>query len=231
LQDKHGKQPSPCPECCKVLNHPESLKRHMKTNHEPFPCETCGKMIKFKTAYKEHILTNHVPKSSREFECKICKKRFVYQRHLDTHMKVHKSVRDTYACKYCGKRLKSLNAIKYHEESAHLGIKKKPKEIFLTCEVCGKVMRKMYYNDHILMHNTPDGEFPYNCNVCLKGFSSKMRLKQHSYIHTNTRPYACRHCGNGFNDAGTRLQHEKAVHLGIKRKSKAQRDMEKNSNP
>ncbi|CAL9706297.1 unnamed protein product [Knipowitschia caucasica] len=42
------------------------------------------------------------------------------------------------------------------------------------------------------------GEKPYSCSVCEKAFAKKFTLDAHMRIHTGERPYSCFICMRGF---------------------------------
>ena len=52
----------------------------------------------------------------------------------------------------------------------------------------------------------------FKCNQCLKNFSSKHCLKEHSFTHTNERPYSCNRCNKQFKHASQLSVHKK-VHI------------------
>ena len=82
------------------------------------------------------------------------------------------------------------------------------------CQDCGKICASRYgLQTHRLSAHVPDSEKPFKCSHCDKGFAKKDTLRTHMNTHTNARPYACRHeCGEAFNNAATRNQHEARVH-------------------
>ncbi|PIO24175.1 hypothetical protein AB205_0069140, partial [Aquarana catesbeiana] len=80
-----------------------------------------------------------------------------------------------------------------------------------------------------------DGERPYSCSECGKGFIEKAKLLihlryhtecgksfihkgdlvQHKKIHTSERPYLCLECGKSFIHKGDLVQHQK-IHTGVR---------------
>ena len=56
------------------------------------------------------------------------------------------------------------------------------------------------------MHN---GEKPYLCSICCKGFISRNDLITHERIHTGGKPYQCSTCGKGFIQRRQLIIHER----------------------
>lgn len=54
----------------------------------------------------------------------------------------------------------------------------------------------------------------YPCEVCQKNFASKQNLKEHSFIHTGEKPFACpvEKCGRRFRQA-SQLSFHKKLHF------------------
>ena len=75
-------------------------------------------------------------------------------------------------------------------------------------------------NNHIINIHTPDGQKPYQCRFCPKGFAVKPHLREHEYIHTNEKPYKCEHCDAAFNASANRNAHVNTVHKGLKREKR-----------
>ena len=50
------------------------------------------------------------------------------------------------------------------------------------------------------------------CHVCFKFFRIQQNLIEHSYIHTQDKPYSCRFCGEKFRHKSSHLKHERSFH-------------------
>ena len=87
------------------------------------------------------------------------------------------------------------------------------------CTICGKMMSQGSWKQHMIsIHSiTVDVDKVLKCEVCQKGFAKPYKLREHMNTHTGTKPYKCKYCEQRFADSSNRLNHERAVHEGIKR--------------
>ena len=62
-----------------------------------------------------------------------------------------------------------------------------------------------------------NGQFIFKCQFCNRNLSSRQNLKEHLYIHTGERPYACKEpgCGETFRQ-GSLLSIHKRIHFEVK---------------
>ena len=87
------------------------------------------------------------------------------------------------------------------------------KDLF-KCSVVG--CDKMYVNSAILrrhiqaFHSTSN---KFQCKACGKALASRQNLKEHSFIHSGEKPYACNQpgCNMSFRQ-GTHLSSHKKIH-------------------
>ena len=56
------------------------------------------------------------------------------------------------------------------------------------------------------------GNYPYNCNVCGRGFNDPSNLEGHMSTHTNRKPFRCPLCGNEFSYKQNFKAHLKSQH-------------------
>ncbi|XP_062386296.1 zinc finger protein 865 [Sardina pilchardus] len=60
-----------------------------------------------------------------------------------------------------------------------------------------------------------DGERPYLCTVCGRGFSRRETLRRHDRVHTGEKPFHCDVCGKDFREPFHLTKHQ-TVHSGEK---------------
>lgn len=88
-----------------------------------------------------------------------------------------------------------------------------PEHKFPHCPTCGKCIID---NKNLRDHMFIHEETKgFKCNVCNKCFRTKQCLRQHSYVHAVTKPFTCNFCGHGFTQKGFYLEHIRR-HTGVK---------------
>ncbi|KAB0395196.1 hypothetical protein E2I00_018529 [Balaenoptera physalus] len=128
----------------------------------------------------------------------------------------------------CGKRLKSRDALRRHQENIHAGDPKKK----LICSVCNKkcssasslqehrkiheifdcqeCMKKFISANQLKRHMITHSEKrPYNCEICNKSFKRLDQVGAHKVIHSEDKPYKCKLCGKGFAHRNVYKNHKK----------------------
>lgn len=160
-------------------------------------CPDCGKMLQTTGGLFTHRKM-HLEKP--KFRCEICAKEFFQKVNLLNHEKTHNIQNRNYNCSQCDKSFfeKShlLRHQNFHSESRDYQCNQCLK--FYKTERCLKV--------HKQVHSDPQNR-PFKCEVCQKGFLSSSKLKQHANIHTNSRPYLCKHCPRDFTNYPNLLKH------------------------
>lgn len=65
----------------------------------------------------------------------------------------------------------------------------------------------------------------YKCKYCFRELSSRQNLREHVYIHTEEKPYACTEpgCGQLFRQ-GSLLSIHRKIHFEVKKSKKASSD-------
>ncbi|XP_054417966.1 PR domain zinc finger protein 5 isoform X2 [Pteronotus mesoamericanus] len=197
-------------------------------------CPQCESSFASEEVLAEHLLSLHqTPREEKEFKCKGCGKTFpvkqALQRHCEQHQETCRS-RARFVCKAgsCGKRLKSRDALRRHQENVHAGDPKKK----LICSVCSKkcssasslqehrkiheifdcqeCMKKFISANQLKRHMITHSEKrPYNCEICNKSFKRLDQVGAHKVIHSEDKPYKCRLCGKGFAHRNVYKNHKK----------------------
>lgn len=182
-----------CPKCGSRFNTKSELEAHVRSHVHggaPFACSQCPRVFNHKGNYKRHLISHldphglHLPK----YPCNICGKRFLNNRTLATHIRVHTGEKP-FKCDVCGRSFSQqgnlLNHVKIHSN---------PRSY--TCEVCGKRFnQRATLRDHGLLHT---GEKPYVCNVCGVAFTFSAALRRHMWTHMTDKPFGCEICNARF---------------------------------
>ncbi|CAG9812299.1 unnamed protein product [Chironomus riparius] len=158
---------------------PHRLSNHIKVRHTEIPdedkltCLTCGKKFKIQEYLELHIRNQHT----------------------DNPMKHRQKV----PCSICGKVLKSIVALKNHEDKHIADSLPESETKKFSCDLCGMRFRlKCYVFNHM---NNVHLRNKYPCEFCGKGFYKKYEKMEHVVrMHTNERPILCEYegCGKTF---------------------------------
>mmetsp|Transcript_12736 Transcript_12736/g.17792 ORF Transcript_12736/g.17792 Transcript_12736/m.17792 type:complete len:805 (+) Transcript_12736:96-2510(+) len=162
--------------------------------------------------YSQYMMSRGQPNnranniSSRlPYECRVCKKLFSTNSHLNIHMRTHTGERP-YPCVKCKKSFSTSSNLTQHMRT-HTG--EKPHH----CKLCSKSFSR---SSHLTQHmQTHTGLKPYCCMVCGKAFGRRFQLTQHMQNHTGEKPYRCSQCSSSFSTSSNLTVHMR-IHTGEK---------------
>ncbi|XP_010856619.1 PREDICTED: PR domain zinc finger protein 5 isoform X6 [Bison bison bison] len=239
-KDRFGcKEDYACPFCESSFTSEEILAEHLQTLHQKpteekeYKCKSCGKKFPVKQALQRHVLQcsakSSLKDSSRSFQCSVCNSSFSSASSFEQHQETCQGDA-RFVCKAdsCGKRLKSKEALRRHQENVHTGDPKKK----LICSVCNKkcssasslqehrkiheifdcqeCMKKFISANQLKRHMITHSEKrPYNCEICNKSFKRLDQVGAHKVIHSEDKPYKCKLCGKGFAHRNVYKNHKK----------------------
>uniref|UniRef100_A0A8C8ZP37 Zinc finger protein n=1 Tax=Prolemur simus TaxID=1328070 RepID=A0A8C8ZP37_PROSS len=228
-----------CPHCESSFASEDILAEHLQALHQKpteekeFKCKNCGKKFPVKQALQRHVLQctakSSLKNSSRGFQCSVCNSSFSSALSFEQHQGTCRGDA-RFVCKAgsCGKRLKSKDALKRHQENVHTGDPKKK----LVCSVCNKrcssasslqehrkiheifdcqeCMKKFISANQLKRHMITHSEKrPYHCEICNKSFKRLDQVGAHKVIHSEDKPYKCKLCGKGFAHRNVYKNHKK----------------------
>ena len=215
---RHAQYAFECPKCGKQMGAAKQLREHLNDHvtfagtgkWDSYECELCD----FTSSRSSIIMARHKLKAHGiddvRVSCVKCKEQFpnlkAYDEHNETtHKKpcpvcgvltddsrhferMHAEKRTKVICEICSKAVVNLDS---HMRWTH-------SNVAYVCKHCGKSYKgKTSLNYHIkVTHTTNPKKYP--CTVCGKLFSDNSNLKQHSYTHTDAKPFRCEFCGKGF---------------------------------
>nr|XP_029724636.1 LOW QUALITY PROTEIN: zinc finger protein 628 [Aedes albopictus] len=81
------------------------------------------------------------------------------------------------------------------------------------CDVCLKSFTTKYFLKKHKRLHT--GEMPYSCQICGKAFTFQQSYHKHLLYHSDEKPHACTVCGRAFKELSTLHNHER-IHSGEK---------------
>ncbi|XP_043425339.1 PR domain zinc finger protein 5 isoform X2 [Prionailurus viverrinus] len=211
------KEDYPCPQCDSSFTSEEILAEHLQTLHQKpteekeFKCKNCGKKFPVKQALQRHVLQctakSSLKDSSRSFQCSVCNSSFNSASSFEQHQETCRGDA-RFVCKAdsCGKRLKSKDALRRHQENVHAGDPKKK----LICSVCNKKCSSASsLQEHRKTHSE---ERPFQCEECKALFRTPFSLQRHLLIHNSERTFKCHHCDATFKRKDTLNVHVQVVH-------------------
>ncbi|EAT47546.1 AAEL001349-PA, partial [Aedes aegypti] len=88
-----------------------------------------------------------------------------------------------------------------------------PRDKQWECDVCLKSFTTKYFLKKHKRLHT--GEMPYSCQICGKAFTFQQSYHKHLLYHSDEKPHSCGVCGRAFKELSTLHNHER-IHSGEK---------------
>lgn len=180
-------------------------------DRDGYKCNFCMKRFQLPKNLKTHFLQEH-----NDFETIKLPKIFQYMLKIDI---------TELGCKICGKSFDKLDDFtehlqQEHKKTIHTDIKNqiipfKFDSDVLRCAVCATE----FINYKILLEHMHVHFKNFVCDICNAGFVTKKLLNRHKRLH-KTASFKCNSCEKIFNCDQKRKDHEKRIHLGLKKKHK-----------
>jgi len=190
----HGKEEDKkftCDTCGKSFHLKAALKKHQVTHQtdRPFLCTLCGSTYKSAKVLQMHTQNVHKGKKRKNennciYHCKVCDKKFHLKQIFDNHVMTH-GAETPYHCKQCDAKYKSPASLRSHVRGVHRGKSRRPAD---------------------------DSLCKFECVICKKKFHMKPALTRHLLVHSDERPWKCKHCSSEFKRRDCLMDHIKRSH-------------------
>lgn len=180
------------------------------TSAPVYICMVCRSKFPSFELLKQHMQNSNECKSVN-LTC-VCGKVFQKKKSLYQHSLTHK-VKEAFVCDKCGKIYTNRFNLENHKSSQHGEYVEEYGSIY-KCKICEKQFtnRTDLYS-HINEHS--NDPVTLLCDTCGKCFRSAERLRAHTRLHLNIRPFNCTYCPKRFRSRLQLTQHLH-VHTGIK---------------
>ena len=173
LKRRHLKAYLKCrvPGCCMAyvtFNSVRSISAHHLLHHPSvtYRCPKCTKVALTPNSLRLHMYCHE----DKQFQCEVCRKKFVYQSKLKQHKCMH-TIMKKYECFHggCNKKYKHpqdlIRHILIHQDKSY------------ECDFCDKKFaEKRLLKRHTVIHLKIT---PYKCEKCNKGFKHNNQLYRH----------------------------------------------------
>ncbi len=218
----HIKEKFPCHLCDMQIISKAALRIHIEGVHKhikPFWCSLCDKAFTQQGSLKQHM-TVHT--GEKPFTCKQCMTQFSQRSSLNKHVRyVHQKIKrkpaefksaekvgeKLFTCAICEQTFTWKASLKQHLNAIHHNLKP------FCCTICGTSFSS---NSKVRRHEkTHTGEKSVTCDLCKKGFWSKLDLSRHiDAVHHKLKPFLCVLCGKSFSIRSNWRKHKMIHEIG-----------------
>ena len=148
-------------------------------------------------------------KTKSKHSCAVCKKEFIHNLNLDTHIKVdHENIKE-FKCNLCPKTFGAITGLKRHVNWVH------SKREF-QCDICNiKLSRRSQIKVHKAQVHEENKK--HVCQECNKAFAVYKNLQIHiKVVHHKIREFVCDICKKTFSIGCNLKVHVQNVHKEVK---------------
>jgi len=192
----------------KFFKSKSDLYSHMRSHFSLVECQICHKKLK-QFSINAHLKNFHA--TDKNFQCKICPKRFKSAKYLKLHEKIHNK---THKCDICSRLFSFLCHLKQHKKENHENAKS------FKCEICDmNFNQKNVLKAHQKLHDKNRAK-SFKCLRCDFATDNKNDFRKHQMFHdrqdqkfaTMKNPVKCDKCSKFFKDKENLSYHKNKVH-------------------
>ncbi|KAJ8721611.1 hypothetical protein PYW07_002386 [Mythimna separata] len=163
-------------------------------------CGICPKTFDDKT-----VLNDHLNSHNKDRQCDLCREQLNSLSQLLAHRLIHVPLKQS-KCHICEKKYRSCMYLEHHYRNLHIE-EDDTNLICGECPVTCDTPKKL--SSHILQVHS---SVRYFCDICSKGFHSKINLKSHMRSHGKNKAYVCDMCGFSCKHSGGLKDHKIRKH-------------------
>ncbi|XP_046408170.1 zinc finger protein 62 homolog isoform X3 [Ischnura elegans] len=197
-------------------------------------CSLCHGNFSSRAKVSMHLKNVH--NMDKLHACSACFLCFPSKPELALHQHCHSLDSKKYCCPKCGKRFLNKSYYRIHVSACQLG------QLLHKCDQCGKeCLTRGNMKIHLLSHD-PDrtlaclmcprkflmsGDLslhirsfhlklrPHECGICKKRFAVRRYLRIQYAVHSDDRPFKCKHCEKCYKTKAVLYVHTKNLHIKV----------------